>query len=146
MKDIISIEENGQFKEKKHKVSFSFFLFIIIIISLLVIGYICSNITLMSLGYQSIDLEQKKDQLMVRKNQLEYSAGHLSSLTRIERIACQELGMHRPENIEFIAMLPADINRNAVATQTSEESQDAGYLEAGTFLKEFANLQIFQNQ
>lgn len=142
----MSIEENGQFKEKNHKVSFSFFLFIIIIISLLVIGYICSNITLMSLGYQSIDLEQKKDQLMVRKNQLEYSAEYLSSLNRIERIACQELGMHRPESIEFIAMLPANIDRNVATNQSSEESQDAGYLEAGTFLKEFANLEIFKNQ
>ena len=146
MKDIISIEENGHFKEKNHKVSFSFFLFIIIIISLLAIGYICSNITLMSMGYQSIDLEQKKAQLMVRKHQLEYSAEYLSSLNRIERIACQELGMRRPEKIEFIAMLRAKIDRDVVAAQSSEESQDVRYLEAGTFLNEFADLQIFKNQ
>jgi len=140
------IEENGQFQEKNHKLSFSFFLFIIIIISLLVIVYICSNILLMKLGYQSIELEQKRDQLLVTKNQMEYSVEHLSSLTRIERIACQELGMNRPENIEFIAMLPANLNRDVIASQPSEEEQGTYYLEAGTFLREFANLQIFKNQ
>jgi cell division protein FtsL len=140
------IEENSQFKERNHKVSFSFFLFIVIIISLLVIGYICSNIMLMKLGYQSIDLEQKSEQLLVRKDLLVYSVEQLSSLTRIEQIACQELGMHRPENIEFIVMLPADINMNLVVSQPPEERNGAGYLEAGAFLKEFANLQIIKNQ
>ena len=140
------IEENGQFQEKNHKVSFSFFLFIIIIISLLVIGYICSNTILMKSGYQSIDLEQKRDQLLVEKDQMEYSVECLSSLTRIERIAYQELGMHRPEKIEFIAMVPASLSRNAFADMSPEQEQDIRYLEAGAFLKEFADLQIFRNQ
>jgi len=140
------IEENGQFQEKNHKVSFSFFLFFIIIISLLVIGYICSNTILMKLGYQSIDLEQKRDQLLVEKDQMEYSVECLSSLTRIERIAYQELGMHRPEKIEFIAMVPANLNRNTFVDMTPEQEQDTRYLQAGAFLKEFADLQIFRNQ
>ena len=140
------IEENGQFQEKNHKVSFSFFLFIIIIVSLLVIGYICSNTILMKLGYQSIDLEQQRDQLLVEKDQMQYSVECLSSLTRIERIAYQELGMHRPEKIEFIAMVPASLSRNAFADMSPEQEQDIRYLEAGAFLKEFADLQIFRNQ
>lgn len=146
MSDIMFIEENGQFQEKNHKVSFSFFLFIIIIISLLLIGYICSNTVLMKLGYQSIDLEQKRDRLLVEKDQMEYSVECLSSLTRIERIAFQELGMHRAEKIEFIAMVPANLSRHTLASQPAEVEQGARYLEAGTFLKEFVNLQIFQNQ
>jgi len=146
MRDILFIEENGQFQGKNHKLSFSFFLFIITIISLLVIGYICSNILLMKLGYQSIELEQKRDQLLAAKNQMEYSVEHLSSLTRIERIAYQELGMNRPERIEFIAMLPANLKRDMIANQLTEEEQGPYYLEAGTFLREFANLQIFKNQ
>ncbi len=146
MSDIMFIEENGQFQEKNHKVSFSFFLFIIIIISLLLIGYICSNTILMKLGYQSIDLEQKRDRLLVEKDQMEYSVECLSSLTRIERIAFQELGMHRAEKIEFIAMVPANLSRHTLASQPAEVEQGARYLEAGTFLKEFVNLQIFQNQ
>ena len=146
MREIIFIEENNQFQGKNHKISFSLFLFIIIIVSLLVISYICSNILLMKLGYQSIDLEQKREQLLAENYQLEYSVECLSSLTRIEKIASQELGMSRPEKIEFIAMLPANINSAMVASQPSEEEAGSNYLEAGNFLREFASLQIFKNQ
>jgi len=146
MKDIIFIEENNQFKERNYKVSFSFFLCIVIIVSLLVVGYICSNIILMKLGYQSLDLEQKKEQLLVKQDQLAYSVEHLSSLTRIEQIACQELGMHRPEKIEFIAMLPADINRNTITYQPSQEGQGTSYLEAAAFPQELIHLQMAKNQ
>jgi len=145
MREIIFIEDNNQFQGKNYKISFSLFLFIIIIVSLLVISYICSNILLMKLGYQSIDLEQKREQLLAENYQLEYSVECLSSLTRIEKIASQELGMSRPEKIEFIAMLPANIN-SAIASQPSEEEQGSNYLEAGNFLRELASLQVFKNQ
>lgn len=142
------IEENGYFKGKKYKVSFSFFLSVVLIIALLVIGYICSNIFLMRLGYRTLELEQKKELLLAEKAQLEYSVENLSSLTRIEEIACKQLGMHRPERIEFIAMVPAGIDNFAIAsnTQKEERTEKAGYLEAGTFLGEIADLKIFQNQ
>jgi len=148
MREIIFIEENNQFQGKNHKISFSLFLFIIIIVSLLVISYICSNIVLMKLGYQSIDLEQKREQLLAENYQLEYSVECLSSLTRIERIASQELGMSRPEKIEFIAMVPAGIDNFAIASNSQEEEQTetASYLRAGSFLGEIADLRIFQNQ
>ncbi len=146
MKGIMFIDENGQFQKNNYKLSFSLFLSIVIIISLLVIGYICSNIVLIKLGYQTIDLEQKRDQLLTEKDQMEYSVEHLSSLTRIERIAYQELGMHRPERIEFIAMLPANVNRDIIASKHPEEEQGIDYLEAGTFLREFADLHIYRNQ
>jgi cell division protein FtsL len=145
MKEMIFLEEDEHFQLKVHKVSFSFFIFIIIIVSLLVIGYICSNITLMKLGYQSIDLEKKRDELLVQKYQLECSVEQLSSLTRIEKIARQELGMCRPEKIEFVAMLPAKTNNNMTAQQPSEEDSRI-FLEADAFLKKFANLPIFKNQ
>ena len=146
MKDIVSMEESEQFLLKNHRLSFSFFIFSIIMVSLLIIGYICSNIILMKLGYQSIDLEKRKDELLVQKYQLESTVESLSSLTRVESIAVQELGMCRPEKIEFIAMLPSHINNNMIAEQPSESNQSGKFLEAGTFFKEFANLQIFRNQ
>ncbi|MDD3656324.1 MAG: hypothetical protein PHI72_06090 [Atribacterota bacterium] len=146
MKDIVSMEESEQFPLKHHRLSFSFFIFSIIMVSLLIIGYICSNIILMKLGYQSIDLEKRKDELLVQKYQLESTVESLSSLTRVENIAVQELGMCRPEKIEFIAMLPSYINNNMTAEQPSELDQRGKFLEAGTFFKEFANLQIFRNQ
>lgn len=146
MREITFNEENGQFQEKNHKLSFSFIIFIIIFISLIIIGYIYSNIVLMKLGYQSLDLEQKKEQLLVSKNHLEYSVETLSSLTRIEKIAYQDLGMQRPEKIEFIAMQPLPIETVAIASQPTQQGEGTKFLEAGSFLKEFANLQIFKNQ
>jgi cell division protein FtsL len=147
MTDYILADEKKQFQSKNYKTTFSLFLFIIILIGLLVIGYICSNIVLMKLGYQSIELEQKRDQLLVERNHLEYSVERLSSLTRIEGIAKLELGMCRAENIKFIAMLPADLNiASMVAEMPSEEKESKGYLQAGNTLQEFANLQFFRNQ
>ena len=145
MKSMIFAEENNQLKERNYKVSFSFFLCIVVMISLFIVGYICSNIVLMKLGYQSIDLEQKKEELLVRQDQLAYSVECLSSLNRIEKIALQELGMHRPEKIEFIAILPAVIEPYTVASKPSQESQESSYLEAGVFLKELIHLQIAKN-
>ena len=140
------VEDNNQFPVKSQRISFSFLIFFISIVSLLVIGYICSNIMLMKLGYQSIELEKKKDELMVQKYQLESTVENLSSLTRIEKIAVQELGMHRPERIEFIAMLPNNIVFDMMAQQPSTPESDNRFIEAGSLFKEFANLKIFQNQ
>ena len=142
------IEENGYYKGKKYKVSFSFFLSVVLIIALLVIGYICSNIMLMRLGYRTLELEQKRELLMAERAQLEYSVENLSSLTRIEEIACNQLGMHRPERIEFIAMVPAGIDDFVITSnpQTEEKTEAVEYLEAGTFLGEIADLKIFRNQ
>ncbi len=145
MNDIIYSDKINQFQGKSHKLSFSLFLLTIILASLLIIGYICSNITLMKLGYQSIDLEQKKEQLLAKKYQLEYSVECLSSLTRIERIANQELGMSRPEKIEFIVMLPNNIEKEKIINPPSQEN-DTRYLRAGNFLPELVNLKIFENQ
>lgn len=147
MKDILLIGENNQFQEKNHKLLLSFFLFILILISLLVIFYICTNIVLMKLGYQSIELEQRKEQLLAENDQLEYSVECLSSLTRIEKIASEELGMKRPEKIEFIAMLPSRLNTSSeLAEQPSKKADERAYLQAGNFPREFANLPFFKNQ
>ncbi len=146
MKNTMFVGGNNQFPVKAQRLSFSFFIFSIIIVSLLVIGYICSNIMLMKLGYQSIELEKKKDELLVRKYQLESTVENLSSLTRIEKIAVQELGMCRPEKIEFIAMLPNNVVFDMMAQQSSVPETENRFIEAGTFFKEFANLKIFQNQ
>ena len=144
MKSIITMGENNQFSLKTNRLSFSFFIISITLVSLLVIGYICSNIILMKLGYQSIDLEKKRDDLLVQRNHMESTIENLSSLTRIERIAIHELGMCRPEKIEFIAMLPNKINLNMMAKQPSELEPGERYSEAGTFFKEVVNLQVFQ--
>ncbi len=145
MKSSVFIEENEQISGKNQRLSFSFFFLSIIIISLLVIAYIGSNIILMKLGYQSINLEQKRDELLIQKYQLESTVENLSSLTRIEKIAIQQLGMCRPERIEFIAMIPNSINNTLIANQPSEAEQNNKFLEAGTFFKEFANFNIFSN-
>lgn len=146
MKSITFMEENEQIPLKSHRLSFSLFILFIMIVSLLSVMYICSNITLMKLGYQSLELEKKKDEILVQKYQLESSVENLSSLTRIEKIAVYELGMCQPERIEFIAMLPKEVDFNLPLEQTAELKSDNTFIEAGGFLKEFANLNIFQNQ
>lgn len=145
MNSIIFIEENKQISTNNKRVSFSFFFFSIFIITLLVILYVVSHIILMKLGYQSINLEQKRDELLAQKYQLESTVENLSSLTRIEKIAIQKLGMRRAEKIEFVAMVPNNINVALAANQAKEPEQKSSFLEAGVFFKKFGNLQIFPN-
>lgn len=146
MKEIVLLEENSQYPLKVRRFPFYIFIFTIILIGLLVFGYICSNIILMKLGYQSLDLERKKDELLVEKCQLEYNVENLSSLTRIERIAVQELGMCRPEKIEFVAMLPSSIETDMAALPLTEPEQKSKFLTASVFLGGFTKLPVFQNQ
>ena len=146
MKEIVFLKKNEQYPLKVQRLSFSFFVFATFLISFLVFGYICSNIILIKLGYQSLDLEKKKDELLVQKCQLEYNVENLSSLTRIEKIAVQELGMCRPEKIEFIAMLPSNIEIDAAVLPSAEPEQESRFLAAGVFFQELSGLQFFQNR
>ena len=146
MKEIVFLTGNEQCPLKLQRFSFSLFIFITFLITLLVFGYICSNIILIKLGYHSLDLEKKKDELLVQKCQLEYNVENLSSLTRIEKIAIQELGMCRPEKIEFIAMLPSNIEIDTVDIQPTESEQKNKILAAGVFFQGLNKLQFFQNR
>jgi cell division protein FtsL len=146
MKEMIFLKKNEQYPLKIQRFSFSFFVFTTFLISFLVFGYICSNITLIKLGYQSLDLEKKRDELLVEKGQLEYHVENLSSLTRIEKIAIQELGMCRPEKIEFVAMLPSNIKTDVAALPSAEPEQENRFLAAGVFFQELSGLRLFQNR
>jgi len=59
------------------------------------------------LGYKLIKLENKKIALEEENEKLELSAETLSALDRIEKIACNHLGMIRPKEVKFIASNPA---------------------------------------
>ena len=126
------------------KFSFSLFLVVVLITSIIIIGYISINISLMKLGYHSMELEEQKINLSTQRDQLEYSVENLSSLTRIEKIACQELNMQRAEKIEFIALLPTKKNIN-LAQVSQESGKEQPYIEAGTIFKQLTDLQIFKN-
>ena len=83
------------------------FLLLVIFITFVVIYYISNNIVLTELGYKLIMLENEKTALEEENKILEFTAETLSALDRIEKIACNHLGMIRPKEIKFIALKPA---------------------------------------
>lgn len=79
------------------------FLILVVFITSIVIFYISNNIVLTELGYKIIQLENNKIDLEEENKRLELTVESLSALSRIEKIACNQLGMVRPKEVNFIA-------------------------------------------
>ena len=95
------------YENKNALIVFGSFLVLVIFITSVIIFYISSNIVLSELGYKLIKLENDKIALEEENKRLELTAETLSALDRIEKIACNHLGMIRPKEVKFIASNPA---------------------------------------
>ena len=95
------------YENKNALIVFGSFLVLVIFITSVVIFYISNNIVLTELGYKLIKLENEKIALGEENKKLELTAETLSALDRIEKIACNHLGMIRPKEVKFIALNPA---------------------------------------
>jgi cell division protein FtsL len=93
----------GNYENKNALIVFGSFLILVILITSIVIFYISNNIVLTELGYKLIKLENEKIALEEENKKLELAAETLSALDRIEKIACNHLGMIRPKEVKFIA-------------------------------------------
>lgn len=94
------------YKSKDALIVFGLFLVLVIFVTSVVIFYISNNIVLTELGYKLIKLENDKIALEEENKRLELTAETLSALDRIEKIACNHLGMIRPKEVKFIASNP----------------------------------------
>jgi len=94
------------YENKNALIIFGSFLVLVIFITSVVIFYISNNIVLSELGYKLIKLENDKIVLEEENKRLELNAETLSALDRIEKIACNHLGMIRPKEVKFIALNP----------------------------------------
>ena len=94
------------YENKNALIVFGSFLVLVIFITSVVIFYISNNIVLTELGYKLIKLENDKIVLEEENKRLELTAETLSALDRIEKIACNHLGMIRPKEVKFIALNP----------------------------------------
>lgn len=94
------------YESKDALIVFGLFLVLVIFVTSVVIFYISNNIVLTELGYKLIKLENDKIALEEENKRLELTAETLSALDRIEKIACNHLGMIRPKEVKFIASNP----------------------------------------
>ncbi len=97
----------GNYENKNTIIVFGSFLIFVILVTSIAIFYISNNIILTELGYKLIKLENEKIALGEENKKLELAAETLSALDRIEKIACNHLGMIRPKEVKFIALNPA---------------------------------------
>jgi len=102
-----SVIATGNYENKNVIIVFGLFLIFVIFVTSIVIFYISNNIMLTELGYKLIKLENEKIALGEENKKLELTAETLSALDRIEKIACNHLGMIRPKEVKFIALNPA---------------------------------------
>jgi len=102
-----SVIATGNYENKNAIIVFGSFLIFVIFVTSIVIFYISNNIILTELGYKLIKLENEKIALGEENKKLELTAETLSALDRIEKIACNHLGMIRPKEVKFIALNPA---------------------------------------
>lgn len=116
----------GNYESKNALIVFGSFLMLVILVTSVVIFYISSNIILIELGYKLIKLENDKIALVEENKKLELIAETLSALDRIEKIACNHLGMIRPKEVNFIALNPipkvdSENNIGAISNNYEEE-------------------------
>ena len=97
----------GNYESKNALIVFGSFLMLVILVTSIIIFYISNNIVLTELGYKLIKLENDKTALEEENKKLELTVETLSALDRIEKIACNQLGMIRPKEVKFIASNPA---------------------------------------
>ena len=102
-----SVIATGNYENKNAIIVFGSFLIFVIFVTSIVIFYISNNIILTELGYKLIKLENEKIALGEENKKLELTAETLSALDRIEKIACNHLGMIRPKEVKYIALNPA---------------------------------------
>jgi len=102
-----SVIATGNYENKNTIIVFGSFLIFVIFVTSIVIFYISNNIILTELGYKLIKLENEKIALGEENKKLELTAETLSALDRIEKIACNHLGMIRPKEVKYIALNPA---------------------------------------
>ena len=101
----------ANYESKNALIIFGSFLILVIFVTSIVLFYVSNNIILTELGYKLIKLENEKIVLEEENKRLELTAGTLSALDRIEKIACNYLGMIRPKEVKFIASnLTPEIN------------------------------------
>ncbi|GAG56590.1 unnamed protein product [marine sediment metagenome] len=96
----------GNYESKNALIVFGSFLMLVILVISVVIFYISNNIVLTELGYKLIRLENDKIALEEENKKLELTVETLSALDRIEKIACNHLGMIIPKEVKFIALNP----------------------------------------
>lgn len=97
---------SGNYESKNTLITYISFIILVFFVTSVIIFYISNNIVLTELGYKLIELENYKIRLEEQNEKLELTAETLSALDRIEKIACNHLGMIRPKEVEFIASLP----------------------------------------
>jgi len=97
---------SSNYESKNALITYISFIILVFFVTSVIIFYISNNIVLTELGYKLIELENYKIRLEEQNEKLELTAETLSALDRIEKIACNHLGMIRPKEVEFIASLP----------------------------------------
>ncbi len=119
----------GNYDNKNAIIVFGSFLIFVILVTSIVILYISNNIILTELGYKLIKLENEKIALGEENKKLELTAETLSALDRIEKIACNHLGMIRPKEVKFIALNPApEINsRNDIGAISNNYEKEKNF-------------------
>ena len=124
-----SVIATGNYENKNAIIVFGSFLIFVIFVTSIVIFYISNNIILTELGYKLIKLENEKIVLGEENKKLELTAETLSALDRIEKIACNHLGMIRPREVKFIASnLTPEINSgNDIGTISNNYEKEKNF-------------------
>jgi len=118
----------SHYESRNALIIFASFLILVILATSIVILYISNNIVLTELGYKLIKLENNKITLEEENKRLELTIETLSALDRIEKIACNQLGMIRPKEVKFITLNPiakvnSGNNLGAISNNYEEEKK-----------------------
>ncbi|MGM0410672.1 MAG: cell division protein FtsL, partial [Bacillota bacterium] len=108
-KEIVDYKDysyNDQKKQenKNKKIMFKLYLFCIIVIAIMLSFYIVQSVTINHLSYKVNQLENELETLERKNQNLELESAKNLSLSNIEKIAKNELGMVESNNSEYVVL------------------------------------------
>ena len=108
-KEIVDYKDysyNDEKKEKNdnNKIMFKLYLFCIVVIAIMLSFYIIQSVTINHLSYKVNELESELNSLERKNQKLELQSAKRLSLSNIEKIAKNKLGMVESNNSEYVVL------------------------------------------
>ena len=117
----------NRLRNKPHKKNLLYFQVIALILCAFGLGlyYINMNHQVTALGYQVEAQKEKVAMLQRDYKQLELKAAELQCPDRVEEVAVNKLGMHKPDSILFAALPAEDETGGAQEQKKGDQGEDS---------------------
>ncbi|MFW5995696.1 MAG: cell division protein FtsL [Halanaerobiaceae bacterium] len=108
-------------RQQKRKKYLALYIGFVILVGCFMVVYISQSIKINNMSYRIEDLEEEYSGIQEENERMEIELSSSNSLSRIEKVARNELDMGKPEQIAYIDL---DEGKRDIQNSTPEEGKD----------------------